>query len=214
MFASDRSLLVLEPTLFRDVVWVGQRLVGGMGDVAGTTLTLTSQDVTLEAANVEAGYVVLVGGAPYEVIERLTATTATISRIRASTGDGALPPTPVTAQAVAVVTFRPQIAMVHAQVLRLLGIEPGATAQPGTPSESSITNPEALEHIEALGAIHLILAAAAALSPPESALWARAEMYRQRFASERQRAIARLDLDGDGLADATRRLNIIQFIRA
>lgn len=214
MFASDRSLLVLEPMLFRDVVWVGQRLVSGTGDVAGTTLTLTSQDVTLEAAGVDAGYVVLVGGTPYEIIERLTASTATISRIRASTADGSLPPTPATSQAVVVMTFRPQIAMIHHQVLRMLGIEPGASPLVGLPGESSITNPGALERIEALGAIHLILAAAAALSPPESGLWARAEMYRQRFASERQRAIARLDLDGDGVADATRRLNVMHVIRA
>lgn len=214
MFVNDRELLMLEPTLFRDVAWVGQRLVGGTGNVSGTTLSLTAQDVTFEDAKVTAGHVVLVGGAPYEVIERLTATTATISRIRVATGDPILPPSPTTAQPVSVVTFRPQIGMIHDQVLRMIGIEPGAAPEPGQPGEADITNPDALQRVEALGSLHLIYTAAAVLSPPQSSLWTRAEMYRQRFAAERHRAIARIDLDGDGLADATRRLNIIQFIRA
>lgn len=214
MFVTDRGLLVLEPSLFRDVVWVGQRLVSGVGAVSGTTLAFTSQDVGLDAAGLTEGHVVTVAGAPYEVIERLSATSATISRLRASKGDAPLPPSPATGQPIAVVSFRPQIAMIHAQVLRMLGIEPGDGASGAGPNESDIKNPEALERVEALGAIHLIFAAAAALSPPNSSLWARAEMYRQRFACERQRAAARIDLNGDGQPDATRRLNFIQFFRA
>ncbi|MFG0260543.1 MAG: hypothetical protein ACF8LK_09355 [Phycisphaerales bacterium JB041] len=45
MFATDRDLLVLEPSLVRDIGWVGQRLARGSGDIAGTTLTMTVQDV-------------------------------------------------------------------------------------------------------------------------------------------------------------------------
>src|SRR3954470_14123560 len=70
MFASDRDLLAMEPNLFRDVGWVGQRLVSGTGGVAGTTLTLTAQDVDFEDGGVGAGCVVLVDGAPYEVLAR------------------------------------------------------------------------------------------------------------------------------------------------
>ena len=54
MFAQDRDLLALDPNLFRDVAWSGQRLVSGVGNISGTTLTLTSQDVTLEAAAITA----------------------------------------------------------------------------------------------------------------------------------------------------------------
>jgi hypothetical protein len=61
-FAVDRDLLVLEPGLFREVSWVGQRLVSGTGDASGTALTMTSQDVLFDAASVGDGHVVLVGG--------------------------------------------------------------------------------------------------------------------------------------------------------
>ncbi len=48
MFALDRDLLALEPNLFRDAAWAGQRVVSGVGDVAGETLTLLTQDVDFE----------------------------------------------------------------------------------------------------------------------------------------------------------------------
>jgi hypothetical protein len=194
---------------------VGQRLVSGTGTISGTTLTLTAQDVNFQNAGVEAGHVALVDGAPYEVLARLSATTATISRLRDDPAGAALTPSPVTGKPVLVYTFRPQAAMVHAQVLRMLGIEPGAAPAQGQPGESSITNPAALRQLEVLGTLHLIYTAAAA----PDATWNehafnRVQVYRERYAAERQRAAARIDLDGDGLPDATRRLNVIQFVRS
>jgi hypothetical protein len=40
------------------------------------------------------------------------------------------------------------------------------------------------------------------------------ELYRQRFATERQRAAALIDTNGDGIADATRRLNVVNLVRS
>lgn len=215
MFATDRDLLMLEPNLFRDVQWVGQRLVSGTGSISGTTLTLASQDVGLDAAGVAAGHIVVVDGAPYEVLARLSASTATISRLRDDPDGAALTPSPVTGKPVQVVTFRPQIAIVHWQVLRMLGIEPEAAPQ-GQPGEESITNPAALRTLEALGALHLVYAAAAGPGAGDARTsyeWGRMQIYRERFAAERQCAAARIDLDGDGLPDATRRLNVVQYVR-
>lgn len=76
-----------------------------------------------------------------------------------------------------------------------------------------MTNPRGLWLVEALAALHQIYAAAAALSVEGSPAYARAEHYRARLAAERQRAAARLDTDGDGLADATRYLNTLPFVR-
>jgi hypothetical protein len=115
---------------------------------------------------------------------------------------------------VIIATFAPQIALVHAQVLRMLGIEPGAPASPGSVTESSITNSASLTLVESLGALHLIYTAAAALSGPASVLGARADQYRRRFSEERRLAAATIDLNGDGLPDATRRMNVFQFTRA
>ena len=212
--ALDRDLLIFEPDLFRDVGWLGQRLVSGTCNISGTTLTLTAHDVDLGAAGVTTGHVAVVDGTPYEVIARLSATTAAVSRLRASDADPAIPPSPATGKPVTIATLRPQIAMVELQVMRMLGIEPTAAAEPGVLFQTNITNPKALVRVVSLGALHLIFSAAAALSPEGSPNWVRADLYRNRFADERQRTAAQIDTDGDGLPDATRRLNTLQFTRA
>ena len=214
MFATDRDLLVLEPSLVRDVGWVGQRLVKGSGDIAGTTLTMTSQDVGFDDVGVEAGGVVVAGGVVYEIIERQGVDTLTISRMRGSTDGDLLTPSPVDGVSVEVPTFGPQLAMVHGQVLRMLGIDPDGAAGIGEVTESNITNPGALVLLESLGALHLVFAAAAALASDNSPAAYKAGLYRERFALERGRAAVRVDTDGDGVADATRRPSVVQLVRA
>jgi len=213
MFATDRDLLVLEPTVFNDVGWVGQRLVKTTGSISGTTLTVAATP-DLEQVDVRGGHVALVNDVPYEVIERLSPTELTVSRLRSGSDGAVLPPAEITDAPVEVHTFGPQIALVHGQVLRAVGIEPDEPADPGAPAEEDITNPAALARLEALGALHLVFSAAAALAPVGSSQEARAALYRDRFAAERRRVVARLDLDGDGLPDATRRPNVVQFMRA
>jgi len=212
-FAVDRDLLVLEPGLFREVSWVGQRLIRGTGDASGTALTMTSQDVLFDAASVGDGHVVLIGGAAYEVIDRVSGTVLTISRLRGAFDDAAIPVTGSTGAEVEVSTFGPQIATVHRQVLRMLGIEPDITPDPGQVSEVSILNRTAMARLEALGALHLVYSAASSALGSQTPLGKKSEFYRQRFSSERQRTVAMIDLDGDGRPDATRRLNVIQFLR-
>lgn len=213
MFATDRDLLILEPNLVRDIGWVGQRLVKGAGDIAGSTLTMTAQDIGFELAEVGPGNVVTVGGVVYEVIETIDNTKLTISRMRASTDGAALPPSAVTGAQVEVMSFRPQLAMVHAQVLRMLGIDPDAGPELGAVTEGSISNPGSLALFEALGALHLVFAAGAALAGDSSPAAFKARMYRDRFGAERGRVAARVDTDGDGLADATRRPSVVQLVR-
>jgi hypothetical protein len=211
MFASDRDLLAYEPNIFRDVMWVGQRLLKATGAISGTTLTISNFDVPLDAAGVGAGSVVTVSGVSYEVLSRSSGTQATISRLRPEASGSALPPSAVSGVEVVVGTFRPQIRIVHDQLLRMVGIEP--SEPDATPSESNILNGSSLAGLECLGALHLIFAAASAASGPDSAFGRRAELYRARFGRERELSAVRLDLDGDGVADATRRFNVMQFVR-
>lgn len=214
MFATDRDLLILEPNLVRDIGWVGQRLVKGTGDITGNTLTMTGQDVGFELAEIGPGHVVTVGGVVYEVIETIDNTRLTISRMRASTAGAVLPPSAATGAQVEVMSFRPQLAMVHAQVLRMLGIDPDAGPELGAVTEEAITNPASLALFEALGALHLVFTAAAALAGESSPAAFKARMYRDRFAAERGRVAARIDTDADGLPDTTRRPSVVQLTRS
>jgi len=211
MFAQDRDLLALEPELFRDVVWVGQRPVRGSGAVSGSTLTMTTQDVGFDDAGVDAGRVVRVGGTSLEVIERLSASALTVSRLRASSDAPVITPTPVaTPTIVEAVTFGPQLAIAHGQVLALLGLD---SAEAGAPGAGSVLNTGSLRLLTSLAAVHLVLAAASAPVGPESPVGQRAELYRQRFEIERRRVVAEIDLDGDGVAEVARRPSVQRLLR-
>lgn len=206
-FASDRDLLVHEPNLFRDVGWVGQRLVKGVGSVSGTALTMSSQDVQFDAAGVDAGHVVVVGGAAYEVTARTSGTVLAISRIRDDTGGPVLPPSAATAQDVWVATFAPQIGVTHRGILRTAGIEPDDPV--ATVTEAAVVNGGALTRLECLGALAAIWSAAGVLAGDSSPALQRAADYQRRFDAERRRVGVKLDLDGDGVVDATRSLNTV-----
>ncbi len=219
MFATDRDLLAIEPNVFRDAGVAGQRLLKGACDIGGTTLTLTAQDVDFAAADIGPGHVALVDGTPYEVIARLTSTTATISRIRAGAADPVQPPSPATGKPVEIWTFAPQIAAAHRLLLRMLGIDPEDPPAPFQVTEQNITNPASLAPIEALGALYAAYGCTMLSVPGGSGgwahpVWSRAQMYRERFEAQRQLAAARIDTNGDGLPDATRRLNTIILTRS
>ncbi len=210
MFADDRDLLVFEPNLPRDVAWAGQRLVAGAASVSGSTMTVTTSDVALDAAGVTTGHVALLNGIPIEVIERLSSTTATVSRLRASPLDPVFPLGTLAASPMSVVTFRPQLSLVHARVLSLLG----ASGDEGAEfEEGQILNAGALRVMTALGALQLIYSAAAALGDPSSAASVRAEVYRRLFNAERERVRVAFDTNGDGLVDVTRAMGEVALRR-
>ena len=210
-FATDRDLLILEPNLFRDVAWAGQRRVD-VSDGVTNGAALTSATAAFEASGIRAGHVVVVDAIPLEVIERVSDTELTVSLVRDDPDDAILPPPALNGAAVMVTTFGPQIAGVHEQLLRALGIE--IADLNASPNAGAITNPRALARLESLGALHLTFAAAAALATDQDLLWAKAEMYRDRFIAQRNRLAVGIDLDGDGLPEATRRLNTMQLTRA
>lgn len=210
-FATDRDLLAFEPNLFRDISWAGQRRINVTdAAIAGTTLTSASADFT--SADINAGHVALVSLISLEIIARLSATQLTVSLVRDDPTAPALPPPALTGAALSITTFGPQIASIHDQLLRALGIEP--TDPNASPGPANITNPAAIARLEAIGALHLIFTGAAALAPDQDRLALKAQMYRDRFAALRGRLAVGVDLDGDGLPEATRRLNTIQFVRA
>ncbi len=214
MFTTDRDLLALEPNLFRDISWLAQTLCFGAGSLSGGTLTLDGP--ILAGTGVGAGNVVVVDRTPMEVLTAPAADTLTVSLSRPDPAGPPIIPADRTGVPVVIITFAPQLALVHRQLLAMLGIRDGSPTPPIAPDtaiESQIVNPRDLALVETLGALHLIYSAASAALPETSPQAQRARMYQERFAKERWRARADIDLNNDGLADATRTLNISHLLR-
>lgn len=217
MFATDRDLLAIEPGVFAELAWTGQTLVSGTAIITGTTLTAVTQDVGFDAARVAAGHVVTLSGVGFEVVAPVSGSVLTVSKLRPSAADDPLPASVTTGQAMSVATFGPQISIVHGQVLRMLGVSAAVGDElvdgQGRVTEAAIVNVAELARLEALGALHLAYSSASGAMGPDSLAWARAEHYRELYEEERGRAAARLDADGDGLIDATRRPGVAALVR-
>ncbi len=205
-FAVDRDLLVLEPNLFRDVVFDAQVLATASDAlVAGTVLTSTGSDFV--SAGVEAGTVAVVDGVSLEVVARLSALSLSLSRLR-SDGEGALlPPAAGSALSLRVSTFGPQIAEAETRVLRSLGITDVVSGGETLLAGSGITR------LVALSALELVYAAASTRAEGSDPYWARSVWYGERSRQELRRVGARLDVDGDGIADEVRRVQPSRLVR-
>jgi hypothetical protein len=198
----------LEPGLVRDVGWAGQRVLEVVGGVSGTTLTISSG--SFFDAGVEQGHVVVFNNTVLEVVSVESPTSATVSMMRASSLGDPVPGANAPTGSVDVWSFTPQIGLIHRQVLAMIGIDPDGG---GVVDEGAVTNPRSLVTLEALGALHLIYAAAGAPGRGGVKFNKRAETYRNRFANERERVVAMIDLDGDGIADVARRPNVFVLSR-
>ncbi len=210
MFSRDRDLVVYEPGLMRDVGWAGQRRLSVLGSVSGTQLTISSGSFV--DAGIEAGHVAVFDGVTLEIVSVDSATTATVSLVRGDISGGAVPPIAASNRAVVVYDFSPQRAIVHRQVLTMLGIDAVGEEGFGV-DETMVTNPGALTRLEALGTLHLVYAGASAPSRGSDRYEQRAELYRQRYQRERESVVAMIDMDGDGIAEATRRPNAFVLSR-
>lgn len=210
MFAHDRDLLAIEPNLFRDVAWLAQTIAQTTGTLEAGTLTMGD---AVPAGAVTPGMVCVVGRAPLEVLDVPTTDTLVLSLTRIDPAGPQLVPANRADAAVTIATFAPQRVLVHAQLLRMLGITSDLVTGPGVVTEASIVNPRDLTLAECLGTLHLVYAAAAAALPETSPAAQRARMYQERFAKERWRVRARIDLDGDGVADVERVLSVTHLVR-
>ena len=210
-FSTDRDLLSLEPNLFADAVFASQeRLSVPDGAISDTTLTSASAD--FEAAQVESGDIVLVAAVPCEVIQRVNATTLTISKLRGQLADAAIPPGDGTDLAVVHRTFAPQAKAVHDALLARLGIDVGD--QDATLTEDAIVALGLMSRLETLGTLARVYAAAIVPGGSHNAtLQQKADDYRRRFDLACRTAVVLLDLDGDGRADASRDLGVIELHR-
>ncbi|MDY7110269.1 MAG: hypothetical protein SYC29_16695 [Planctomycetota bacterium] len=207
---NDRDLLLLEPDLFSDAMALATLLIDvADGSVDGTSLTSTDAD--FEAMDIDAGHAVLIDQVPAEIIERISATEVTVSLPRVAGDDPLIAPAPGSDLSVRVPTFGRQISLCQGWVLGTLGIE---VDEDGGPLDASILlNAPEIGRLIALETTARLLRLAAAHDPVNESMAELAAGYSAEVTAARQRTRAVLDLDGDGVADATRRVSLVTLTR-
>lgn len=192
-FTTDRDLLALEPRLFAEVSWSGQRLIdAGDGALSGTALSAPGAD--FEAAGVGAGHVAVIGGTPVEVAARVDATTLEASLVRTDPEAPAIPAPNALAGRVVVTTFAAQIEAAHCDLLRRAGLE----------EASGVLNGREAAPAEAAGALAAIYRAASGGGVASAALAEKAAWWEERAARLRSSLRLLIDLNADGEAESAR----------
>jgi len=214
-FCTDTDLLHWEPTLFQDAAFASQTLISGTNaTLAGTALTIPSGSFTASHV-VPGGVVALTGGTSgcYPIVTVDAATQLTLSTMYDGlfpVSGGAAVPSPAgsaTGLAYAVRTFWPQRQVVAELLLQASGVDPARH------TADAVLNPDALRKPNALGAIQMIYSALAAAAAAPGVYAIRAELYERLYRRALRSARVDLDLDGDGIADVTRALNVLELQR-
>jgi hypothetical protein len=164
MLATDRDLLAMEPRLFHDVAWIGQRVHGGRGGWRSRAggLEVVDPSGPFTPGRVEAGGVLLLDGLAVEVVSVADASTAGISLVRGAAEDPAIPAGSLGATArLEAFTFRPQLEIAHRQALALFGLADGAEADGELAPLASVIDTGGLRTLAAVGALGLVHASAA-----------------------------------------------------
>lgn len=209
----DRVLLSMEPAVFIEAGAAAVTLMSiADAEVAGTSLTSASAD--FESAQIDDGHVGVVNGVAIEVLGRVQATELTVSLPRASIDDDGMPPGDGETLAFKVLTFAPLIARVQADVIASLGPRAAGDGDAEPLAPGTIINQSELANVIALRTLEQAFATAAAAGPDEAALQSQAALYRKRAEFAAQQFVARVDLDGDGVADASRALRVAVLMRS
>jgi hypothetical protein len=214
-FSNDVDVLKYEPVLFGELHLPSQVKARGTGAaLSGTTLTAAGADFV--AAELEAGGVIylqsangLLDGA-YEIVSVDSATTLTVSVVRADPADPAVAPPPATDITWRVCTFAPQARDAAFELTQGFGIQPGDPT-----SEIAIENlldTEGLRRASALRVIAKVYAMWAG-RPAGECFWRKALFYEQLYQKARQRCHVTVDLGGDGVADLARVGGAIRLVR-
>jgi hypothetical protein len=216
-FCTDTDLLHWEPNLLREAAFASQTLLIGTGDLAGSTFTLDGPaGASFLASHVTPQQViVLTGGTSgsYPIVSVDSATQLTLSVLYDGlfpVGGSGVPGPLATADNLtfAIRTFWPQRRVVSDLLMAAAGLNPTRHDL-----DVVVMNPQALKNAATLGTLQMIYSALAAAAAEPEELAKRADMYERFYRRALRIAVVELDLNGDGAADTTRPLNVLQLQR-
>jgi len=205
-FSNDADILKYEPILFGELHLPWQVLAAGTGaSLSGTTLTASGADFI--AAQVQAGSVVYLQSADgsldgaYEIISVDSATQLSISVLRASSTDTAVPPPAATDISYRISTFGPQAAEVGFQLTEYFGIRPGNPASDIDADDILDTTVLRLASVFAvISGVYAMLAG----KTKDQNYWNKSLYYQKLSAKARGRCRLSIDIGADGIADVTK----------
>ncbi|HAU38846.1 MAG TPA: hypothetical protein DCX07_14160 [Phycisphaerales bacterium] len=214
-FCQDRDLLGIEPGLFLGGGFAAQQIAQGTGgQISGTTFTSPGSDFS--AAGVAAGMVLCVydaspdEGVPLEILAVPSATTLTVSVLRAEADGPAVPPAPGESLSFRVRTFRPQIRNASAALAEKLR----QLAETAGVQSADFADSSQLRLTAAYLALAGVFVAQAQNAAAHDAHWIKAEHYRRESVRMQLQLRLAADEDGDGFAERTRTLGHVTLRRS
>ncbi|MBN1941813.1 MAG: hypothetical protein JW849_00805 [Phycisphaerae bacterium] len=213
-FCQDRDLLCIEPIVYLSGGAGGQSLAAGAdGAIAGTTFTSAGSDFV--SAGVQAGMVLCTydtipaEGRAWEILAVDSATTLSISVLRAEVDGPAVAPPAGTGLSFHVRSFGPQMRGVSATLAEKLR----QIAEVAGVASADFADSAQLRATTAHGALAGIFLARADNARPHDANWIKAEFHRAEFLRLQDQLRLAVDLDGDGVAEQTRTLGNVYLKR-
>jgi len=205
---TDIDLLHWEPNIMIDASAAAQPLLNGSGSLDRTVFTIASG--SLIDAHVSAGHVIVLSGTiagSFPVVSVTNATTLVLSTLYddLESAQSAAPPGSGSGLNFAIRTFWPQRRTMTDLVLQAARIK--------SADVTKILNPDVLRRPCTLGTLHMIYSGLASGSDKPSDMLARADLYERLYRRSLRSTTLELDLDGDGVIDERRSLNILDMRR-
>ncbi len=217
-FCTDTDLLHWEPNLLREAAFASQTLLTGTGDLAGTAFTVDGPigAPSLLAAHVTPNQVIILTGGTsgsYPIVSVDSGTQLTLSALYDGlfpvSGSGVASPVGTADNlGFAIRTFWPQRRVVSDLLLAAAGLDPMREDL-----DEVVKTPLALRKPAVLGTLQMIYSALAAAAAQPEALATRADLYERLYRRALRTTVVELDLNGDGVADTARPLNVLQLQR-
>ena len=215
-FSKDVDLAKYEPNVFGSWYLSSQILCGGTnGIVAGTQFTASGVDFT--TAQVAAGNVIYlestdgaIKGA-FEIVDVIDSTHLTVSVLRASNEQAAIPVGSASGLTWRIVTYAPQAYEVLWQLSQKLGLSPGCPD--AAYDVADITNPDSLRQASVFGILTSVFEALYTGADGQSVLVEKKEHYQWQFGKAIERLSVNVDTDADGEADKDIMPSVVQMVR-
>ena len=215
-FSTDVDVAKFEPNVFGSWYLSSQVLCsGGNGIVAGTQFTASGVDFS--AAQVAAGHVISLQSADgaikgaFEIVDVIDSTHLTVSVLRASTEQAAIPIGSASGLTWRIVTYAPQAYEVLFQLSQKLSLSPGCPDVEN--SVNDITNPISLRQASIFGILAAVFEALYTGADGQTVLVEKKEQYQWQFGKAVERLSVNIDTDADGDGDKNIMLSVVQLVR-